>query len=184
MALLDSTILMCFLRKDCPLPIDPQTNKPVDRARERIQYLIKTLEDVKETIIIPAPALAESIVKSGAARQEHLDIIQKSKWFQIAPFGTRAAMEHALLVDSIGLQSESRAPRALVKFDMQIVSIARVENQSLIFSDDTDLVRIANRIGGIKVIQTHQLPLPPPVQTNDSANMLLFDNDLESGLEG
>ena len=167
MAVFDATTLMCFLRKDCPLPIDPETQEPVTFARERIQHLVKSLQDKKETIIIPAPALAEAIARSGGARQQHLKIIQKSKWFKIVPFGAREALEHALMVDALGLQCVPGMSRPLVKFDMQILAIAQTESQRSIYSDDNGLIKIAEQIGGIHVTRTHELPLPPKLQIQD-----------------
>lgn len=167
MAVFDATTLMCFLREDCPLPTDPTTNKAVAHARARIQHLVKSLHAKKETIIIPAPALAEAIVGSGNARQQHMDTIRGSKWFRIAPFGPRAAFEHALMVDKHGLQLAPEIPRQLVKFDMQILSILLVEGQHSIYSDDTGLAKIAKKISRIHVTRTHELPIPPYLQIQD-----------------
>ena len=179
MAVLDATTLMCFLREDCPLPRDPETNEPIPNARERINHLVKSLQDKQETIIIPAPALAESIALSGGARQQHLETIRGSKWFKIVPFGARAAVEHALMVETLGLQCVPGMPRQLVKFDMQILAIARIENQYSIYSDDSGLLKIAAKIGGIQVTRTHELSLPPSLQPNDIPyqSQLLFDED-------
>lgn len=47
-----------------------------------------------------------------------------------------------------------------MKFDHQIVAIARVENATVIYSDDNHLGRFARR-HGIEVFGIASLPLPP-----------------------
>jgi hypothetical protein len=47
-----------------------------------------------------------------------------------------------------------------VKFDRQIVAIARTEGAQVIYSDDADLRRFA-RAAGIDVVGIADLPLPP-----------------------
>ncbi len=45
-------------------------------------------------------------------------------------------------------------------FDRQILAIARVQNQSVVCSDDGDIARHA-RAFGLKAISIRELPLPP-----------------------
>jgi hypothetical protein len=47
-----------------------------------------------------------------------------------------------------------------VKFDLQIVAIAKVEGAERIYSNDGDIVRFGAR-DGIEVITLEQLPSPP-----------------------
>jgi len=54
----------------------------------------------------------------------------------------------------------STAPWAKVKFDHQIIAIARTEGTEVIYSDDEDIRRFA-RAQGIEVIGIAALPLPP-----------------------
>jgi len=55
------------------------------------------------------------------------------------------------------------APHNKVKFDRQIVAIAKVENVGTIYSDDQDVKALADRCG-IQVVRVEDLPLPPPTQ--------------------
>ncbi|MDA2934247.1 hypothetical protein MYX82_07875, partial [Acidobacteria bacterium AH-259-D05] len=48
-----------------------------------------------------------------------------------------------------------------VKFDRQIVAIAKVENAHTIYSDDDHLKSYGEKVG-IKVVSVSDLPLPPP----------------------
>ena len=44
MVVFDATILLPILWPDVPAPVDAATNKPVERFRERIDYLVQRLE--------------------------------------------------------------------------------------------------------------------------------------------
>lgn len=50
--------------------------------------------------------------------------------------------------------------RSKVKFDHQIVAIAKVQGASIIYSDDRDVAQYGKR-SGIAVVRTAELPLPP-----------------------
>lgn len=54
-------------------------------------------------------------------------------------------------------------PWAKVKFDRQIVAIAKVQGADVIYSDDEDIVRYASRVN-ISVVRVADLPIPPPEQ--------------------
>jgi len=49
---------------------------------------------------------------------------------------------------------------AKVKFDRQIVAIAKVTGASIIYSDDEDVAKLAQPVG-IEVIALNALPEPP-----------------------
>lgn len=51
-----------------------------------------------------------------------------------------------------------------VKFDRQIAAIAKVEDVTTTYSDDTELRKYAES-AGMQAIETEQLPLPPAEQT-------------------
>jgi hypothetical protein len=93
-----------------------------------------------------------------------LDIITRSSRFRIAPFGARAAVEAATAHrDAIigGDKKEgTKADWSKVKFDRQIVAIAKVEGANIIYSDDGDVARYSTR-DGLKVFNFEMLPEPP-----------------------
>lgn len=57
-------------------------------------------------------------------------------------------------------RGDSAAPWAKLKFDQQIVAIARVHQATIIYSDDRDIRAIATRLG-LEVIGIADLELPP-----------------------
>ena len=61
------------------------------------------------------------------------------------------------------LRAGTDATRATLKFDRQIIAIARVHNQTVIYSDDGDIDKLAGKLA-LEVIPISELPLPPEVQ--------------------
>ena len=97
MVVFDATILLPILWPDVPAPIDAATNKPVERFRERIDYLVRRLEEDRSKIIIPTPVLSEILVRSGSAGPEYLSRIKSFAVLRIVPFDERAAVEVAAM---------------------------------------------------------------------------------------
>lgn len=73
---------------------------------------------------------------------------------------TRAAIDRGDKRDG------SDATWAKVKYDRQIVAIARVNSASAIYSDDVNLTSFARR-GGLRVFSVADLPLPGSVSQLD-----------------
>jgi hypothetical protein len=131
----------------------------------------------KEKIVVPTPVLSEILVHAGPAMPRYLEVLNGTAAFRIAPFDQRAAIECALAIkDSLdrgGLRVDAADPattRAKVKFDRQIVAIAKVEGAHTIYTDDDDAVAYA-RHAGIKTRRTAELDLPP----EDPQHSLAFD---------
>ena len=134
------------------------------RIDARLAFLLQSLERSRTKIVVPTPALSEVLVGAGTAAARYLDVIARSSRFRIAPFGTRAAVEAAAAHREAILGGDKReggeASWRKVKFDRQIVAIAKVEGAPLIYSDDADIARLSRR-DGIEVIDFDQLPYPP-----------------------
>ena len=164
MAVFDATTLLLFLEPEASVPPDPATNEPVTNAKARIDHLIETLELGGETIVIPTPALSEVLVHANDAGPRYLDILNTTRWFRIEPFDQRAAVELASMTREAlregNLRAGTRATRSKLKFDRQIVAIARTQNQTTIYSDDSDIATLAEPLG-LEVIPVHALPVPP-----------------------
>ena len=62
-------------------------------------------------------------------------------------------------LDEGDLRAGMAATRAKLKFDRQILAIARIHEQSTIYSDDDDISKLASKLS-IQVIPIHELPLP------------------------
>jgi hypothetical protein len=74
--------------------LDPQV-KGVGETDNRLLHLIDTLDKQKDVIIVPTPALSETLIGAGDAAPKYLDILNRTARLRIAPFGSRAAVEAA-----------------------------------------------------------------------------------------
>lgn len=178
MVVFDSSILLLVLDPKARPPVDPDTGKPIDRAADRIEYLIDTLNNDQQKIIIPTPVLSEVLVNAGDAMQKYIQIINNQSVFRIASFDQKAAIEAALAhkdaMDRGGLRIDTASPDATktkIKFDRQIVAIAKAEGAEAVYSDDDDVIGYAQR-SGIKAYRTIDLDLPP----EDPQHRMNFDD--------
>jgi predicted nucleic acid-binding protein len=164
MVVIDATNLLLMLRPGTPVPAGPG-GVSIDKPKERIEHLVQQLDKAKTKIIIPTPALSEALVRAGAAAsQQIVEHLQKYSVFRIEPFDTRAAIEVAAMtrsaLDSGKKRGGSEATWAKVKYDRQIVAIAKVCGATTIYSDDGDIRTLASG-ARINVVSLADLPLPP-----------------------
>lgn len=166
MVLFDATMLSLLFHPGAKAPTDAD-GKPISRARERVEYLVETLEKSKTKIIIPTPALAELLVLAGDAGPKYLEQIEDKAFFKVSDFDKRAAIEVSLQIrEAMGSGNKkggSVSTWAKVKFDRQIIAIAKVESITTIYSDDKDLVKYA-KAQEIEVKGINDLPIPPMKQ--------------------
>ncbi|BBU62031.1 hypothetical protein MSC49_19660 [Methylosinus sp. C49] len=157
----DTNILVYFFDEQAKAPIDSTTGAPVSNCKDRLDFLIATLQRDKAKIVIPTPALGELLVKGREAAPEWLTILHKSRYFRIAGFDERAAIEFAATQAQrvASGQKNEGATRAKAKFDDQIVAIAAVAGATVIYSDDPHIKKMAG--GRFEVIGIADLPLPP-----------------------
>ena len=158
MVVFDANFLIYFL--------DPKIRGGVGN-NPRVDHLVATIQKTSERIIVPTPALSELLVKAGDAGPRYLEIIARSKYFRVAEFGERAAVEAAAMtreaMEKGGFRGEvPEADRSKVKFDRQIVAIARVVGASTIYTNDDQLGRHA-KSAGIEAVNLGQLPEPPVI---------------------
>ncbi len=139
--------------------LDPRT--PVVQ-RNKLDYLLAHLQKSKTRILIPTPALAEFYVGADpsvlAAFKGHFS-------FVIAPFDEKAAIECSLSVRDAVLSGHKKgvqpdASWQKIKFDHQIVAIARVHRANTIYSEDTGLRNFASSLG-LTALCTDDLPESP-----------------------
>ena len=125
MAVFDATALIHLLEPDAPAIIDPATKEPVPDAKVRFDHLVETLEQQRERIIIPTPALSEVLMHANDAMASYLEVLNNSSRFRIVPFDQRAAIELANIIrESLsgkGLQVGAGGTRASLKFDRQLL---------------------------------------------------------------
>ena len=171
------------------LVINPKATVPgkvaVSDVSERIAFLIDTLENSNEKILIPTPVLSEMLIRTRNGGADAIDKLNKYACFEMAPFDYLAAYELAELTKKeVGKKKLNETTTyAKLRFDRQIVSIAKVRRVRAIFSDDEGVETFA-KIADIPVVKLSALPLPPPKQTKvDLTNQRTF-SFLEDPLEG
>src|SRR5580704_2921259 len=121
MAAFDADFLILLLHQNPRAPIDPKTNQPGPRLKERIQHLITSLEKVREKILVPTPALSEALALAMDSASDYLAELTNSYGFEMAGFDTMAAVEAAIATSDAkrrgGKKSGSTSTWAKVKFD-------------------------------------------------------------------
>lgn len=163
MVILDTNFYVLLLLNDpSKAPTDPATGEKLDKFQDRVQHLIKTLESNNETIVIPTPVYAEIMVMVGKHNLHTImEKLDKNKNFQIATFDKKSAIECAHIETHTKSKREvATDSKAKVKFDRQIIAIAKSNKVNKIYSDDKGLSMTAVK-NGISVIKSHELPLPP-----------------------
>lgn len=76
-----------------------------------------------------------------------------------------------------GKKLDSITTKAKIKFDRQIIAIAKSRNAQYIYTDDEKLASCA-RVNGIAAIMTWELPLPP-VPPQLELNLAIDNNESE-----
>lgn len=169
MVAVDETMLSLMLHPTARPPNDPATGKPVERVQDRIEKLLEDLDADDERIILPTPALCEFLVLAGKDGPTYLEKIHESKTMLVRPFDEMAAIELAAIEYGSRGKGDKRsgatAPWTKVKFDRQIVAIAKVNGATRIYSDDNDVIKFGAK-AGLEVVSTWNLPLPAAKQTN------------------
>lgn len=163
MVAMDSTVLLLLFHPTAKPPLDEATGKPLTDCKERIEHLLENLSKAGVKVMVPTPVLSELLVKAGPDKAKILDELTSSNAFSVQPFDEIAAVEVAMLTDA-DLQSGKRLSpeetKAKVKYDRQIIAMAKVAGVKTIYSDDGKLCARAEA-NGIKAIRLADLPLPP-----------------------
>ncbi len=166
MVIFDATMLILAVDPEAGKPNDPATGKPVEHVEHRISFLLAEVDKAKAKIGLPTPALSEAMVKSDLPPFQIVKTIQSLSVFQILPFDDKAAIELALMnrqALAMGDKKDgSQESWAKIKFDRQIVAIARVAQAEWIYTDDEGL-KNACRKQNIKAVGLADMMLPPPV---------------------
>jgi hypothetical protein len=163
MVVIDATMLLLLLRPGTKAPTDA-SGVPIEKPKERIELLIQRLQKEKAKIVIPTPALSETLIRAGTeASVQIVEYINKYAVFRVEAFDARAAIELATIsreaLGRKGKRGGSTAVWAKVKFDRQIVAIAKVVGATEIYSDDGDIATLAKQ-ANIEAIGLADLPLP------------------------
>jgi predicted nucleic acid-binding protein len=157
----------------------------VDPAiRAKMFYLVNRLHKAGDKIVVPTPALAEFLIKADDAAPAYLEALNRSKYFRVVSFDQRAAVEvaaaHREALGTGDKREGTASPWTKVKYDRQIVAIAKVEGVTAIFSDDPHIATYAKR-DGIPVTTLADLPEPP---TDAQAELPLLPPTDKEGQDG
>ncbi len=163
MILLDATTLLLLIDPSAKPPKDPSTGKPLEKCKERIEYLLETLNGTGSQVLLPTPIIAEILVRAGNSKSQYLTELTNNYAFKPAAFDTRAAIELSAILEA-DLKTKKKLTDketwAKVKFDRQIIAIAKINNVSMIYTDDGNLAKCA-KTNNLDTTHTWDLPLPP-----------------------
>ncbi|MBF0282902.1 MAG: hypothetical protein HQL51_00385 [Magnetococcales bacterium] len=168
-AVIDSSLLLFLADPMCSPPLDPDTNHPIERARDRIEHLIRELGNRRTVLLIPAPVLAESLVRAEAG---FMPMLNHARNVRIVPFDYLAAEECASLLrrQLENKENASTIPqsRQCAKVDLQIVAIARTRHAEVLYTQDAGMRKLATHYGldvkSLQDIAPPQIQLPLPLE--------------------
>jgi hypothetical protein len=155
----DSSVLLLALYPSACAPVDPKTGKTLEYAKERVDFLVSTLTKNRTKVLIPTPVLSEVLVYAGSSASSLAAQLNQTP-FRLAPFGPKAAFDCAEAIRLYGLKGHKGATRAKVKFDRQIVAIAKSEGVDTLYSDDDDVWKYGQH-AGLTVVRSYELPRDP-----------------------
>ena len=164
MVVFDATMLMLLIRPESGRPIDSTTGRALDHVSERIAHFVEQRDKAKTRIGIPTPALSEELVRSGSSAVNVVEKIKEFAVFEILPFDELAAIELAIMtrnaIDAGDKKSGSIDVWNKVKFDRQIMAIARVRQATALYTDDAGLRKLASKLD-MTIFGIVDLELPP-----------------------
>jgi predicted nucleic acid-binding protein len=144
-----------------------------DIADRRIEHLSAQLEGQRARIVIPTPVLAEVLVKSLNDAENVVQTLREASRIELAHFGAPAAIEAALMLNRHLPRKSERDKewsKHRLKFDLQILAIAKVEGVVAIYTNDEGLLRRA-KAEGLKAFSLRDLAAPE--ETNPALPMPL-----------
>ena len=177
--LFDAGFLHILFDEKARVPRDPKGKPIVDRAQDRIDFLVQTIGERKDNkIILPTPALSEFLLLAEDRYADYLTIIRRRSIFEIAGFDDPECVELVEHWRKFGDHRKKLRPGtsetwAKIKYDRQIAAIAVTRRVDRIYSTDSDLKKYADELQ-IKYVGLPDLPLPPTSQVP-----LPFEEDSE-----
>jgi predicted nucleic acid-binding protein len=109
---------------------------------EAISNLVQKLSAENVKIIVPTPSLAQVLTRSPERAQEWMQILNGNSCFQVRPFDDKASFELAQV-----LGESATNLRDILRFDRQIVAIAKVYGVSVLYADDEQVTQFAEECG-------------------------------------
>lgn len=167
----DNTMLSILLNPQGRVPDDPSTGKPVEKAKERAEDVVQKIQKARRKIILPAPACSELLTAIGPDAQQYINVVSRSRVFEVGNFDARGAAELALLnrdTFSAHDKKNKAEPYQKVKVDRQIIAICKVYGVSEIYTDDGGLANRA-RMCGITSISISEIAIPDSARQGELA---------------
>jgi predicted nucleic acid-binding protein len=165
--LFDAGFIYILFDDRARVPRDAKGKPVVDRAQDRIDFLVQTISDRRDKIILPSPALTEFMLLAVDRYRDYLAIIRRKAVFEIAGYDEPEAIEvveHWLKFgEGKKLKPGTAETWAKLKYDRQIAAIAKTRRVECIYSTDSDLEKYADELN-IKFCNLIHLPLPPTEQ--------------------
>ncbi|NMT33767.1 type II toxin-antitoxin system VapC family toxin [Stenotrophomonas maltophilia] len=133
--------------------------------RTKLEYLLEMLDRKRGLVIIPTPAVSEFLVAADQASHDLMEVLQSKSSVRICPFDLAAAYECSQInAAAIGRGNkrdgvQHNKPWQHIKFDRQIVAIAKCNGAQLIVSDDEGVRACAKRLG-IQALSMSDLEFP------------------------
>jgi len=144
----DSTLMLLLTDSLAVAPLPPEGIVDVakrgadDLARDRLNFLLETLDNARTDVVVPAPVLTELLASAKTDVAATLGVIEGLARVRVEGFGQRAAIECADMLRDTGRGIGSRTK---IKFDHQIVAIAKVVRAIAVYSDDNDVKALCRR---------------------------------------
>jgi predicted nucleic acid-binding protein len=167
----DNTFLTLVLNPNSQPGINPATGTIVSHFRQRIEALIDKLSNEKHHIIIPTPCLAESLIRAQDI-QKIFETISAFSAIRFAPFDVKSAIELAEITQNAKAQGlPTVGTKTEVKFDRQIVAVAKANGAKTFYTDDSSQSNFA-ATAGLSVKHSWDLDLPPEYAQRDIREVL------------
>lgn len=157
----DNTMLSALLNPGGKPPRIPGTSIPVERPKERAEAAVEAIARANSKIILPTPACAELLTAIGPDAQQYLEIVGRTRLFEVASFDALCAIELAILNRGVFKSSDDKhhaEPYQKRKVDRQIIAICKRAGATEIYTDDAGLASRA-KLCGIKPISVSECPL-------------------------
>ncbi|MBJ9163415.1 PIN domain-containing protein [Citrobacter farmeri] len=160
----DTNILVQALTgtKDGVSLTDPCTGEIISEPEKRAEALIDHVDSLGGAVLIPTPVLAEFLV--GIDKNQHqayINLIKSQSCFEIVSFDEIAAIECAQMPNLKELKQMMSSDSATkVKFDRQIISIAKSTGVKEVWTHDKGIYNRCQTLGIIAKSLADIAPLP------------------------
>lgn len=159
---IDNTVLTLLLNPEAKAAHDPATKQPTQHLRQKLLSLIHELTLANATMILPTPALAETLCVAQPTN-ELIKKISSYSCIETYPFDQKAAITLSELVkrhrsDIKQIRDDATKPWQHLKMDMQIVAVAVTYQADVIYTDDKSQGQFAE-LGGLQVKRTWDLTI-------------------------